>query len=117
MKRHQPDGEIDYRVGDVVICKATGAGLQAGRVYLVDAVLNRRAGRKVETTVTVRAGEQLIEIASPEAILGRTRLLAELSLPGQPAGSRYFANAAELQSWCDLHRVKREDVFAKYIEL
>lgn len=116
-KRHRPTGEADYRVGDVVLCKVTGRGLQAGRVYPVEVVLHRRAGRKVETLLTVRAGEQLVEIPSPEPVLARTRLVAEIDCQGRQE-HYYFADAAEMQNWCELNRIRRGDVLlVKYIEL
>jgi len=115
---YRPADNVDYHVGDVVICKIASHGLQAGGLYPVEALARRRVKNVVETTVTVLVEGKLVEITAPEPILRTTRLRAGRMLKNGLTVFGEFADTAELDDYCSRNRIPREKYcFFKYIEI
>jgi hypothetical protein len=91
-----------YSVGGEVICRVASQGLDAGEVYTVEAVRRQRTTAGTVITLTVRAGQQLVEVPNPAGVLQRTRIEAYgvKGLQSRP-WRRIFADAEKLDAWCE----------------
>lgn len=119
--RHlQSMGPTNYQVDDVVLCKVSGQGLEAGKVYPVYSVLRRRAIGGIETTVTVNADERLVQICPAEPVLRRTRIEVSVTAldSGEPDQTLTFADAIELEAWRKQHGVAADRLHEfRYVEM
>jgi hypothetical protein len=88
----------------MVMSRVTAQGLDAGEVYTVEAVRRQRTIAGTYVTVTVRLGQQLIEVQNPAVVLQPARIEAYgvKGLQSRP-WRRIFADAEKLYAWCECH--------------
>jgi hypothetical protein len=112
-------GPTNYQVDDVVVCKVSGQGLEAGQVYPVYSVLRRRTRRGVETVVTVSADLLgLVEIGPAEPVLRRTQLEVRTTLADGHEQCLLFTDASEFEAWRERNQVAADQVSElRYVEM
>ncbi len=93
-----------YHIGSLVMSRQAAQGLAAGDVGTVEAVRRQRTTAGTTVTVTIRIGQQQVEVQNPAALLQPAHIEA-YGVKGLQSRSwrRTFATAEQFTAWCERH--------------